>query len=278
MPQLENVIIDFFLAVPNRDVERQLARTPIMTAIMLPNLHHLTFRGVGTYLEAIVYRITAPRLEKLRIYIFNQLTFSVPRLMQFVSTTENLRFKSAEFEFADKEVGVKVYPHEEAKTYALSIDVDCWHLDSQVSFAAQISNSLSPTFSVENLTLGHRIHSQSSKEYNETDPTEWRKLLRSFGNVKTLRIAEGLVEELSRCLELDDGELPLELLPELQELTYFGSGKTGDTFTSFIDARQGAGRSITLIRRSPSPDPTVTSIEPSSITPARGEAGSDLDT
>ena len=32
----------------------------------------------------------------------------------------------------------------------------------------------------------------------------------------------GLVEELCRCLAPEDGELPLEPLPELPELTYSG--------------------------------------------------------
>ena len=68
--------------------------------------------------------------------------------------------------------------------------------------------------------------------------------------MKTLRIDNGLVEQLSRCLELEDGELPLELLPELQELTYSGSGNTGDAFTSFINARQNAGRPVTLVLES----------------------------
>lgn len=56
------------------------------------------------------------------------------------------------------------------------------------------------------------------------------------------------VNGVSRCLELDDGELSLELLPELQELAYSGSDKTGDVFASFIDARQKAGHPITLTR------------------------------
>ena len=280
MPLLENLIICFFLPIPNREVERQLAHAPIMTPVVLPNLHRFAFQGVRTYIEAVIYRITAPHLEKLQIHISNQLTFPVPRLLQFVSTTENFRFKSAKFVFADQEIAVEVPPHDEAETYALSINVNCCHLDWQVSSAAQISNSLSPMLSaVEHLGLGHREHNQSSEEHNEADPTEWRKLLRSFKNVKALRIGEGLVEELSHCLELDDGELSLELLPELQELTYFGWDDTGDAFTSFIHARQDAGRSITLIRRSLGPDPSssVSSIE-SSFTPVRGEAGSDLDT
>ena len=50
----------------------------------------------------------------------------------------------------------------------------------------------------------------------------------------------------SLCLRVEDGELPLELLPELQELTYSGSGDTGDAFTLFIDARQSAGRPVSL--------------------------------
>jgi hypothetical protein len=98
------------------------------------------------------------------------------------------------------------------------------------------------------------MHCQSSEDHNEGDLTEWRQLLGSFKNVKTVRVDEGLVEELSRCLELDDGELPLEVLAKLQELTYLGSGNSGDAFTSFINARQDASRPLTLVRRSPSPD------------------------
>ena len=107
---------------------------------------------------------------------------------------------------------------------------------------------------MEHLTLEHEVHSQSSEEHNEVDRTEWRKLLRSFGNAKTFGSAIGneLVEQLSRCLELEDGELSLELLPELQELTYSRSGDTGDAFTSFINAHQSAGRPVTVQAR-PSP-------------------------
>ena len=175
---------------------------------------------------------------------------------------------------------MKVYPHEEADMYALRIIVNCCHLDWQVSSAAQIFSVLGPVFSaVEHLTFEHREHSRSSEEHNEVDRTKWRKLLSSFRNVKTLRIAKGLVEELTRCLESDDGEPPLEVLPELQELTYSGSGDTNDVFTSLIDARQNAGRPLTLVRRSPSPgsDHFVPSPKLASIAPPSGEAGSDHD-
>jgi hypothetical protein len=249
MPQLETLAISFLFAVPSRDVERQLAYMPIRTTIILPNLHHFSFRGVSTYLEALVHRITTPLLEKLEIQFFNQFTFSAPCLRQFISTTENLRFDGAKFEFYTDRVNVAVYLRGGAQMHALSIMVDCWHLDWQLSSITQISNYLGQMFSsVEHLTLEHKEHRQSSEEHNEVDRTEWRKLLRSFSNVKALWIDKGLVGELSRCLQLEDGEHPLELLPELQELTYPGSVDTVAEFTSFIDARQKAGRPVTLHR------------------------------
>ena len=65
-----------------------------------------------------------------------------------------------------------------------------------------------------------------------------------FNNAKTLCVDDGLDNKVSRCLQLDDGELPLELLPELHELRYPGSGDTKGVFNSFIYARRNAGRPV----------------------------------
>jgi len=248
MPQLETLAIFFKFSIPNRDVERQLTHAPMIAPVILPNLHHFRFRAVSTYLEGLVHRIVAPRLEKLHIEFFNQLTFSVPGLLHLMTATENLRFDTASFLFDDDVVDVAVYPSGESEMYALGILVSCWHFDWQVSSVAQISNSLSQIFSVvEHLILGHKEHSRSSQEHNEVDRAEWRRLLRPFRNVKTLRIESGLVEDLSHSLQLEGGELPLELLPELQELTYSGSDDTDDAFTSFVGAHQNAGRPVALV-------------------------------
>jgi hypothetical protein len=249
MPQLETLTIYFESPILNRDVETQLTHTPIVAPVTLPSLHYFQFHGVSTYSEALVRRITAPRLEKIDIDFFNRFTFFVPRLLQLMNTAANLRFDSTRFKFSDEKVYVTIYPYGEFELYPLGIVVLCSHLDWQVSFVTQISNSLSQILSaVERLTLEHEEHSQSSEEHNQVDRTNWRELLRPFSNVKTLLIDSGLVEELSRCLQSEDGEPPLELLPELQELTHFGSGDTGGGFTSFINARQNAGRPVTLVR------------------------------
>ena len=259
MPQLETLVIYFFVSVPNRHGERQLLHTPIIPHITLPNLRFFVLKGGSDYVEAVFRRIIAPRLKKLDIWFFKQLTFSLPCLQQFMNTAANLRFDSAKFEFCRDKVYAGVYLRKEfeiarVKMIPLLMVVNSWHLDWQVSSVAQIFNSLGQILStVEHLTLEHREHSRSSEEHNEVDRSEWRKLLSSFSNVKTLRVGDGLVKEISRSLRMDDGEIPLELLPELQSLTYSGVGETGDAFMSFIDARQKAECPVTLVRPNPRP-------------------------
>ena len=252
MPDLETLGIRFEFSIPNRDVERQLIHMPIIAPIILPNLRRFYFCGVSSYLEALVHRITTPRLEKLQINFFNQLSFSVPHLLQFIIAAENFRLGNAVLTFSDKLFSAGVYPHGVSfgatNEYALDIVVLCRHLDWQASSMAQFSISLTQILSaVEHLQLQHDAHSESSEEHNDVDRTEWRKLLRPFSNLKTLDIQRELVKDLSRCLELEDGELPLELLPELQGIRFYGSGDIGDGLTSFIDTRRNAGRPVTLV-------------------------------
>jgi hypothetical protein len=114
---------------------------------------------------------------------------------------------------------------------------------------AQISDSLNQTFSaVKHLIVEDEMLSDFGEDesYDEVDHIKWRKLLGSFSNVETLRIDYCFLDGISRCLQLGDEEHPLELLPELQELTYYREDNTNHPFTSFIVARQNAGRSITV--------------------------------
>jgi hypothetical protein len=53
---------------------------------------------------------------------------------------------------------------------------------------------------------------------------EWRKIFRTFSNLKSLRDDDKFVEKRSCCPRVDDGAHPVELLPELQELAYSQAG------------------------------------------------------
>ena len=164
-----------------------------------------------------------------------------------MTTAENLRFNSAGLLFYHEAVAVFVYPTVETEISSFKVDVYCGHLDWQVSSVAQIFNILSPLFSnVVDLTLDYREHTLSSEWHNQVDRVQWRELLGSFRNVKKLRVHNGLVRDLSRCLQLD-GEPPLELLPELTELVCPAGSVNDKTFSAFIDEREVAGQPVKLI-------------------------------
>ncbi|KAI9512948.1 hypothetical protein F5148DRAFT_559847 [Russula earlei] len=154
IPQLEMLGIRFRSPIPRHDIQSQLSHLPIMTYVTLPNLRSLLFKGTSAYLEAFLAQITAPVLEMLQIVFFNQLIFSIPRLLHFLRATENLRFRSARIKFSAKGVDMRVEPREGTRACTFHMHVICQRLDWQVGSASQIFNTLRTVFyAVEYLTL-----------------------------------------------------------------------------------------------------------------------------
>ena len=249
MPQLEILGISFHSSIPIREFERQLLQTPVRTHATLPHLRWFAFRGDSAYLEALLPQMTTPLLEKLQVIVFNQLTLSIPCLLHFMNAAANLKFTSAEVTFDDF-LNVRLYPPEGAALNASFIQVECPYLELQVAVAVQISDQLRAILSpVVYLTFKYRAVSSLSGD-GETERTQWREILRSFSNVKTLRVPNALVWDLSQALRSADGESPEDLLPELKELEYAMTDevRVKDAFGAFIVARQNSGRPITLLR------------------------------
>ena len=246
MPRLETLEISFHSPIAGRHVEK-MSYISHTTHVILPNLRWFGFQGASAYLEALLPRIAMPLLEKLQIVFFNQLSFIVPHLVQFIGAIENLKSRSAAFWYQRHSVIMATFPHEGAKGHTLYIKVLCNHFDWQVAISAQIFNTLSPAFvAVEHLALGYQEHGPSIDWHNEADRTKWRELLRSFSNVKTLLVGEGLIGQLSRSLRQDHGEPPSEVLPILRELVCYAKGSAGDAFVPFINVREASGAPISL--------------------------------
>ena len=296
MPQLEKLSISILYPNLIEDVESQLMHTPIVAHVTLPNLRWFHFHGDSAFEEALVCRMTTPRLERLRFWFVElvrnaipiRLPNILPNLLHFMNTVRHLKFDTAHFIFFRPQLVVGVNSREDSAGFVFSTAVlYCWSLDIQVSYITEIFDSIGQIFStVEDLAFEYEeIH----EDFHGFDRTEWRKLLRPFSNVKTLHIDEELVERVSHCLRPDDGENPLELLPALQELTFSGSCDIGDAFTSFIDARRNAGRPVTMVFKptsvtTPSRNSSQSSLESSSAMTWNSEvaeagtwAGSDSD-
>ena len=249
LPQLESLTIGF-----NAHVVVQPPKMSNMTHLTLPNLHHFAFEGISTYLEMLLPRMTTPLLEKLRVHFFNFLSssFTMPCLRDFMSRAPNLRFNKATLTFYAWGIVAMLYRYPRKgspRMYAVNMHIFCGYPNWQVSSVARIFTALSPALSdVVDLTLGYSEHVSSSEWPHETDRTRWRALLRSFHNVKTLLVYEGLTRELSRSLRPVVGESCVDLLRELKELEYFTYWPASDAFSSFVKARQLAGFPVTLMR------------------------------
>jgi hypothetical protein len=242
MTQLETLSIDLYFPLPNRDLG-QLHQTPDMTA--LPNLRIFVLHGTARYLEGLVSRISAPSLSILRVYLFNQLSFTFPHLLQFVQTSENLTLSAVQLTFTAHSVFLHAVPWKWDSH--LKLEIVCRHLDWQVASAVRLSDTLSPVLSVvEQVAFSYEEHNQSSEWHNDVDRRQWRELLRPFANAKTIHVQDGLVSQIFRSLPSDDGEPPLELLPNLEEVGYSGESHARDAFTTFLNERQVAGHPVSL--------------------------------
>jgi hypothetical protein len=115
MSHLEMLMVQFYTPIPKRRFESPAQPTPIT----LSSLKVLAFRGSSTYLEGILARINAPLLSTLNVEFFNQLTFNLNRLFQFVRRTGEFRFRSAEMRFDKEFVSVIVDPIARARIRSL---------------------------------------------------------------------------------------------------------------------------------------------------------------
>ncbi|KAN0129081.1 hypothetical protein V8E53_013077 [Lactarius tabidus] len=166
LPQLEELSVGFSIPMPRPSAEKELLGK-WGTAVMLPNLKHLRFKGVTAYLERIVAQIRAPLLEQLNITLFNQLAFALPGLLHFTNRTERLKLPVVEVTFARDAVSIIIDHHNSRQGNGhFALHVICGQLDWQIDCAAQICSALMPAlFGVEKLKLTF---------YGQVMPTEWQ--------------------------------------------------------------------------------------------------------
>jgi hypothetical protein len=191
-----------------------------MMQVIFPNLYVFCFGGVSTYLESLLSRISTPLLSCVEIRFFNQLTFIIPHLLQFMHTSENFNFSAIWLNFSNDRFSLR---RDSPESYSpFYMEIKCRHLNWQVSSAVQILSTLEPALSIiEKLMLHHMESSRRLSEWhNEVNHTQWRELLRPFSNVKILSVQNEFVKELSHSLHSEDKEMPLDILSNLNRVKH----------------------------------------------------------
>jgi hypothetical protein len=264
MPQLKVLKVGVSFSIPSEQTERKERELcgggqPKLAQLALTDLEEFEYQGTSIYLEAVAARIGLPFLKKLSITITNKVDESadldrtkfkyLPRL---ISGAANLAFQFCRVRYKD---GFSVVmDHDELWTgrgaFELRFNDRGYYFDAKIGLVAKICRAIAPTPSAVQSLLVEDAH--RNEWHHEPDGGEWRELLRVFDNVKTLRVAGRFVEELEKFLEPKPKEADADallLLPRLQEIVRYGeTEKKKELFAAFVQARQGAGSPVRVVK------------------------------
>ena len=249
MPHLKELSIDFSTPFLRPNTGGELMQTPI-SVVSLPALKQLEFHGVAAYLDSLVARIDAPVLERLTITLFNQASFTLPHLSQFMSTAEELRQPISSVLFDREAVSIAIRHHEPPFEDVFNLRVRRRLFNWQIDTAAQVCSALLPVLSiVEELTLdSHEYVSPFGLQGAVASAVPvWRDLILPFKHVRKLNISHVLLSKLSISLHDNDetpGSFLHRLLPKLQTVEIEPrSQHQNETLSQFLNARP-LGRAV----------------------------------
>jgi F-box-like len=237
------------------------------THVLLPALTEIQFRGDNAYLENLIARIDAPNIERFGITLFEQHTFELPQLAQFIGRTEKL--KSSPYRtsiwFWDHGFSITHYfgPPSSGPTFRL--EISCHELARQVILLSRICKQLSLLVSsVERLDIetDHVLSDAwDATAVSDPDPDpdsdmdsdsdsgaaqQWLELLAPFRRVRWLELIGTPVPSIASALEKSaTGNGFREVLPSLQSLHLKGPTMS-PPIKSFVAARQRSGHVVSV--------------------------------
>ncbi|KAI0245662.1 hypothetical protein BJV78DRAFT_275495 [Lactifluus subvellereus] len=251
LPQLTSLMLCFDSPTP--PPPSNSTPPPRQARVTLPSLTFLQFRGASEYLEGLVSRINVPVLSTF-VTLFNQLSFEIPHLCEFIDLIDALRSPTEVIINPDqRNVQITLTRRGERRCNLgeLYLVISCKQLDWQLSSTAQIFSQLSPLLStVRSLTIEKgKSRSLPTTEEDDVDATQWLELFQPFGDVKDVYVAKEYVQDIAQSLGTVTGDMSMGMLPELSTLTLKGYRKSASVRKAaglFVATRQRSGRPIGL--------------------------------
>ena len=223
------------------------------TRTVLPALTHFDTEVASEYLEDFVARVDVPRLNELRITLFNQIDIDTPQLVQFMSRTPTLKMHDeAHVTIGPCTVNVTLLSRTDPGL--LTVHILFGESDFQLSSLVRVSTSSLPCLStVESLYIYEEYGLQSDWEDEiRIENTEWLDLLRPYTAAENLYLSEEFVPGVMRALK--DSESVggrRTVLPILQTLSlegfyqYLPGPAKGDIW-QFVTTRRFSGYFFTV--------------------------------
>ena len=178
MTQLQSISLHFLSAADYIGFH-----SPSGKRVVLPILTCLKYRGISEYLDSLMARIDASRLGDIEITFFNEITFDVSNLSDFIDWIAMQKsHRQADILFSERSVSIS--STQPAPT-CLKLQVFCEPLSQQLFSIAQICSRFSALlFCVEDLRI--KLTRLSSRQ----DGSErWLEVIRSFGGTKWFHVA-----------------------------------------------------------------------------------------
>ena len=250
---LEELSLEFHS--PRSCPDRASRHPPPSTRSVLPILRYFRFKGVTEYLEDLVARVDAPRLNSLSITFFNDTVFDTPQLMQFISRTPTSRvLEKAHIRLRNRDAVLDFSSRASGNGGVYVIILLCRGLDWQLSSVEQVCASCLPSLSVlEDLQI-YELSSDPRWQPDWEDDIEnelWLGLLHPFTSVKNLYLSEQYALRIGPALQELVGGRMAEMLPTLQNIFLKGlepSGPIQEGIGQFVASRQATSRPIAVSR------------------------------
>ena len=253
LTSLESLFLHFRYPRPRpAPAGRRLLPTPLSRSI-LPSLTKIRFKGVSEYLEEILSRIDAPRLDELKIIFFNQIIFDLPQLFQLISRRPTLSAPEKALVAFKYEAVIVKFPSQTSGYDVFTVKIRCTVPEWQLSSLEQVCTSfLPPVSTLEDLYI-FEAREDPPRWQGDVENTLWLDLLRSFAAVKNLYISKEFVPRISPALrELVEGSsTTTDVLLTLEKIFLEGfqtSEPLHEGIEKFVDARRLAGHPVALSR------------------------------
>ncbi|KAH9169656.1 hypothetical protein EDB89DRAFT_1983538 [Lactarius sanguifluus] len=263
MTQLETLSLHFLTLPPRRNLT---VSSQSGERIVLPALTCLKYKGTSKYLDSLVARIDAPRLEDLGITFFNQPTMDASQLGRFIERTEiQMLFSRADIQTTAHTISIccsKPEPGTPSHTLAqLGLQILCEQSDWQFSSIAQICNHFS-TFLSRVKNLGINL-TQPPSEKDGVCGEQWPDLIRAFGGTEDFHVAGAHATDMLSALCTADGGHATDttMLPALRKLhleepTLIPESRPlWDAARPFITSRLLSGRPVQVLQMLPTSFP-----------------------
>ena len=254
MTQLRSISLHF-LSLPSRR-NHVCIPLPSWKRVVLPALEYFKYRGTNKYLDSLVARIDAPCLEDIDITYFNQPTFNVSQLGQFIDRIETQKLHGRADILASNDAISISFTRLGAPT-RLALQISCKELDWQLSSMAQILDHF-PTFlsCVGDLVINA---TPPPRRQDDANNEQWLHLIRSFRGTERFYVAGKHVTAIMRTLSPADGDLAT-VLPLLRNLYVEEPGPLHAPLraavVSFITSRRLSGCPVAVEVMQPMVSPT----------------------